>query len=400
MGKKINFKNLVYFLIIIFQISIFLILPGCSSEKKTFEQWDKIEAERMAAIEEDVQYKGKVLEIVSDTEEELEGGLATRTQVLKVKITNGPFKGEIIEVKNSSDARSAYVLTIKEGQGIFLKPEFDEEGNISGAYLTELVRDSYLIIIIILFIIVLVLVGRFKGFKAAIALALTVAAVFFILIPLILKGLNPILISVLIGVAVTCITLLIISGINKKSFAAIIGTSSGILISGTLALIFGSLASLTGFSSEESVMLMYIPQDIDFNYKGLLFAGIILASLGAVMDTGMSVSSSMFEVAKADPTIKKEDLISAGMNIGRDVIGTMSNTLILVYVGSSLPLILLFMAYKIPFMDIINKDMIATEIIQAVSGSIGLILTIPITVFVCAVFYNTGYIRSARHMKK
>ena len=401
MNTKTNFKNLIIYIIIIFLILSFLMLSGCNGEKKrTFEEWKKIEEARIAAIKEDVQYKGKVLEIISDTKEELEGGSATRTQVLKVRITNGPFKDEIIEVKNSSDARSVYNITIKEGQDIFFKLEFDDKGNIAGAYITELVRDSYLIIITILFIIVLILVGRFKGFKAAIALALTIAAVFFILIPLILKGINPVLISVLLGVAITFITLLIIGGINKKSFAAIIGTSLGILIAGVLALIFGSLASLTGFSSEEAVMLMYIPQEIDFNFRGLLFAGIILASLGAVMDMGMSVSSSMLEVSKADKTIKKKDLISAGMNIGRDMIATMSNTLILVYVGSSLPLILLFMAYKIPFIDIINKDMIATEIIQALSGSIGLILTIPITVFVSATFYSLENIRSARHIKR
>ena len=401
MNTKTNFKNSITYIIIIFLILSFLILSGCNGEKKrTFKEWEKVEEARIAAIKEGVQYKGKVLEIISDAEEELKDGSATRTQVLKVRITNGPFKDEIIEVKNSSDARSAYNITIKEGQDIFFKLEFDDKGNIAGAYITELVRDSYLIIITILFIIILILVGRFKGFKAAIALALTIASVFFILIPLILKGINPVLISVLIGVAITFIALLIIGGINKKSFAAIIGTSLGILIAGVLAFIFGSLGSLTGFSSEEAVMLMYIPQEIDFNFRGLLFAGIILASLGAVMDIGMSISSSMLEVSKADTTIKKKDLISAGMNIGRDMIGTMSNTLILVYIGSSLPLVLLFMAYKIPFIDIINKDMIATEIIQALSGSIGLILTIPITVFVSATFYGLGNIRSARHIKR
>jgi len=376
-------------------------LPGCSEEKKrTFEEWEKIEEARIEASKGDVQYKGKVLEIISDKVEEIGAGFSTRTQVLKVKITSGPFRGEIIEVSNSSDTSSAYNITIKKGQGIFFKPEFNDNGDISEAYVTELVRDNYLIIITSLFIVVLILIGRFKGFKAAIALALTISAVFFIIIPLILKGINPVFISVITGIAITFITLLIISGINKKSFAAIIGTSLGILIAGILALVFGSLASLTGFSSEEAVMLMYIPQEIDFNFKGLLFAGIILASLGAVMDIGMSISSSMFEVAKTDPSISKKSLISAGMNIGRDIIGTMSNTLILVYVGSSLPLILLFMAYKIPFIDIINKDMIATEIIQALSGSIGLILAIPITVFVSANFYKLENIRSARYIRK
>ena len=387
------------FCLLVFFIAVsFLTLGGCSSQdKKTFEQWEKIEAQRVAAAEKDEQYKGKVLEIISDTEEELEGGFTARSQVLKVKITSGPFKNEIIEVINSSDARSAYNITLKKGQGIFVKLEFDESGNISGAYVAELVRDNYIIIIVLLFFAILVLIGRLKGLRAAITLAVTVAAVFFILIPLILKGFSPVLISVLLGIAITVMTLLVIGGTNRKSLAAIAGTSLGILIAGALALIFGTIANLTGFSSDEAIMLLYIPQNIDFNFRGLLFAGIILASLGAVMDIGMSISSSMFEVAKADPAIKRKDLVAAGMNVGRDIIGTMSNTLILVYVGSSLPLILLFVAYKIPFLEIINKDMVASEIIRALSGSIGLILTIPLTVFISASLYSIDYMRSARH---
>ena len=113
MNTKTNFKNLIIYIIIIFLILSFLMLSGCNGEKKrTFEEWEKIEEARIAAIKEDVQYKGKVLEIISDAEEELKDGSATRTQVLKVRITNGPFKDEIIEVKNSSDARSAYNITI------------------------------------------------------------------------------------------------------------------------------------------------------------------------------------------------------------------------------------------------------------------------------------------------
>ncbi|MBM3699674.1 MAG: YibE/F family protein [Actinobacteria bacterium] len=396
-----NLKKTIPYLLIFFIAISFLMLGGCSGQgKKTFEQWEKIEAQRIAAVEKDEQYKGKVLEIISDTEEELEGGFITRTQVLKVKITSGPFKNEIIEVLNTSDARSAYNITIKKGQGIFVKLEFDGKGDISGAYVTELVRDNYIIIIVFLFFAILVLIGRLKGLRAAITLAATVAAVFFILIPLILRGFSPVLISVVIGIAITVMTLLVIGGTNRKSLAAIAGTSLGILIAGAFALIFGSVASLTGFSSDEAIMLLYIPQNIDFNFRGLLFAGIILASLGAVMDIGMSISSSMFEIAKADPAIKRKDLVSAGMNVGRDIIGTMSNTLILVYVGSSLPLILLFVAYKIPFIEIINKDMVASEIIRALSGSIGLILAIPLTVFISASLYSIDYMRSARHTKR
>jgi len=393
-------KCLIIFFVVLGLFLSFFTLVSCTGEKRrTFEEWEKIEEERLAASEKDIQYKGKVLEVISDKEEEAVEGFAARTQVLKVRVTSGPFKGETIEVTNTSDARSAYNLTIKEGQGIFFTPELDQEGNITGAYLTEIIRDNYLIIITSLFFAVLILVGRFKGLRAAISLALTAVAVFFILIPLILKGYNPVLISVLVGIGITFITLLIISGANRKSLSAIIGTSTGILIGGILALVFGRLSNLTGLSNDEAIMLMYIPQNIDFDFRGILFAGILLASLGAVMDVSMSISSSMFEVIKTDPTIKKSNLISSGMNIGRDIIGTMSNTLILVYIGSSIPLILLFMAYKIPFVELINKDIMASEVIRALSGSIGLILTIPITVFISASFYNTNYIRSIKHRR-
>lgn len=399
-----HIRNKLKILIILIVVPVLLLsifmLTGCSCEnRRTFEEWEKIEEQRIDAAEKDLQYKGKVLEVISDEKEELEGNYTLRNQVLKVRVTNGPFKGDIIEVTNSIDSTSAYQLVGEEGQGIFFVAEIDREGNIENAYLAEIVRDNYLIVITALFFIILVFVGKLKGIRAAISLALTGAAVVFILIPLILKGYSPVLISVLVGIGVTLVTILIICGINRKSYSAIIGTSAGIIIGGILALILGSLSNLTGLSNDEAVMLMYIPQNIDFDFRGILFSGIILASLGAVMDVGVSISSSMFEVVKANPTIKKNDLISAGMNIGRDIIGTMSNTLILVYIGSSIPLILLFMAYKIPFVELINKDIIASEIIRALSGSIGLILAIPITVFISANFYSLSYVRSARHKR-
>ena len=126
-------------------------------------------------------------------------------------------------------------------------------------------------------------------------------------------------------------------------------------------------------------MLMYIPQDISFDYKGLLFAGILIGALGAAMDVAMSLSSAMFEIRDVDPKIKKGALLKAGMNIGRDMIATMSSTLILAYVGGALQLLLLLMAHEVPLYEIINQDGYASEVVRSFAGSIGLILTIPIT---------------------
>lgn len=383
-------------LLIIFVSALF----GCSGEPRhTIEQWDEIEGQRLSASREELQFKAIILEIVSDQKQDLGGGLESRQQVFKVRITNGPFKGEIIETNNLLETNSIYNIEVNEGDQIFILPEFDSEGNIINSYITETVKDKYLIIITVLFTIILIIIGKFKGVKAAIALAITAVAIVKILLPLILKGYNPILISGALAIAITIITLLIISGINRKTLSTIIGTSTGILIGGTLALLFGKLSNLTGLSSEEARMLAFIPQDISFDYRGILFAGIILASLGAVMDVSMSVSSSMFEIVKADPTIKKNDLISAGMNIGRDIIGTMSNTLILVYIGSALPLMLLFLAYDISFIELVNKDIIASEIIRALSGSIGLIMAIPVSVLISASIFDRKYVMGLKDKK-
>lgn len=391
-------KSRMLFLLLLLLVIFSIFLTSCNNENRyTIEQWEKIEEQRLKEAQEEIQYRGKVLDIISDETQKLEGGLESRLQILEVRITNGAFKNEIIEVENYIDPNSAYNIIVNKGDGIFLITEVDKEGHITVAYVTEIIRDKYLIFLTVAFIITLILVGRFKGLKAAITLALTAIAVVKILLPLILKGYNPILISAVISIGIIIITLTIIGGFNRKTLSTIIGTSGGIFIAGILALIFGNISKLTGLSSEEARILMFIPQEIDFNFRGLLFSGIILASLGAVMDVSMSISSSMFEVIKINPTIKKNDLMSAGMNVGCDIIGTMSNTLILVYIGSSLPLMLLFMAYDISFIEIVNKDMIASEIIRALAGSIGLILAIPITVLVSANLFNREYIRSARH---
>jgi len=373
---------------------ILLILTGCSSEPRhTIAEWDIIQKQRLDSIGKEVQYKAKVLEMVSEEKQDQEGARESTLQVIKVRISNGPFKGEVVEAKNLVEADGVYNIEVSEGDQIFILPEFDSQANIINSYVTDIVRDRYLIIITVLFISILIIIGKLKGARAAITLAITAAAVLKVFLPLVLKGYNPIMLAVALGIVITMVTLLIISGFNRKTWSTIIGTSCGILIGGTLALIFGRLANLTGLSSEEARMLAFIPQEITFDYRGILFAGIILASLGAVMDVSMSISSSMYEIVRADPTIRRHDLISAGMNVGRDIIGTMSNTLILVYIGSSLPLMLLFMAYDLPFIELINKDIIASEVIRALSGSMGLIIAIPVTVFVSAGMFGIKYTR-------
>jgi len=141
----------------------------------------------------------------------------------------------------------------------------------------------------------------------------------------------------------------------------------------------GSAARLTGFGTEEAAMLLYIPQEIQFDFRGLLFSGMIIGALGAVMDVAMSIASAMDEVTLARPRITHDVLLRSGLRVGRNIMGTMSNTLILAYAGGSIPLLLLFAAYGTPMIQIVNFDHIATEVVKAFAGSIGLIAAIPIT---------------------
>ncbi len=304
-------------------------------------------------------------------------------QKIKLEVISGEYKGKIFEIEHGISGNPSFDVIVKNGDKVIIGIEEHEEGNLE-VYIMQHFRQNYILYLVILFILLLIVIGRMKGLKSIITLSLTMIAILKILLPLMLKGMNPILITILVSVGITIFTVFIVSGINNKSIATIIGTSSGVLAAGIIAYIIGNKANLTGFSSEEAVMLMYIPQGIKFDMKGILFSGIIMGALGAVMDVGMSISSSIDEVYNANKDLTREELFSAGMNVGKDVMGTMTNTLILAYTGSSIPLLLVFMAYKTSIQEIINLDVVATEIIRSLAGSIGLVLTIPLTALVAS----------------
>lgn len=299
-------------------------------------------------------------------------------QLVQLEIFTGKYNGEILEIENTQSGNPVYDVPVKEGDKVVLLIEELEGGNIE-VNISDYSRDTYIYFLVVLFLVVLLVIGRFNGFKTIITLGITMIAIFKILLPLILKGYSPIPITVFISALITILSLIIISGVNKKSLSAILGTVSGVVIAGSIAFFIGTQVKLTGLSSEEAMMLLYIPQNINFNFKDLLFSGILLGALGAVMDVSMSIASSIDEINKANYNLSRKNLFLSGMNVGKDIMGTMSNTLILAYTGSSVPLILLFMAYDTSLIKIMNLDIVATEIIRSLAGSIGLVLTIPIT---------------------
>ncbi len=326
----------------------------------------------------------RVTKILSEEElRDSESGFGYPLTLMTVEMTilSGDFEGEVIQSEHIIDYNYAYNVFVEEGDEFLVVIERTEDGALQNAFIVEKARQKYLVWLVVLFVLVMALIGGKKGIRALIALGLTGIAVVKLFLPMILAGRNPILVSLVICIGVIIVSLLLISGWSRKTLTAIIGTSGGLAAAGFLALATGRAAQLTGLGNQEAQMLLFIPQGVPFDFQGILFAAIILGALGAVMDVGMSIASSMWEVSEAKPHITRRELFRAGMNVGQDLMGTMSNTLILAYTGGSMHLLLLFLSYEIPLVEIVNQDMIASEIVRALAGSIGLVLTVPITAF-------------------
>ncbi|MEW5920616.1 MAG: YibE/F family protein [Bacillota bacterium] len=302
---------------------------------------------------------------------------ATLDQEAEVLLTSGPFRGESVFI-SSTYIENDYFLNVylEKGTEIILVASV-EDGVIKEAYLHDIARDRGLYYLLAAFILLLLLVGRMQGLKTVITLVFTGIVIMKVILPLLLLGYEPIPVATFSAIVIIVFTFLIIGGVNAKSFSAILGTVCGVTVAGLLALWVGEISHLTGFNSEEAQMLSFMEQTI--NIRGLLFAGIIIGSLGAVTDVGMSVASAASEISCANPHISPYQLTRAALNVGRDIMGTMSNTLVLAYVGSAMPLLLLLLGYEMEWLKIINLDLIATEFVRGIAGSIGLIVAIPVT---------------------
>jgi uncharacterized membrane protein len=326
-------------------------------------------------------------EVIHSEDRVSEGDYPYEYQQCVVQITSGPFKGEIVDIENVFSENEFYNIRVKAGDPVIL--HIDDYGTMKEVNIADHSRQKLLFGLVSIFLLALVIVGRLKGFKSVITITLTVVLIYKVLLPGMLAGNNPLYLTIGIATIITFATILIISGFHTKSFSAIIGTLFGVIMAGMISIIAGNMVKLTGLSSHEASMLLYLPQEITFNYKDLLFSGILLGALGAVMDVAMSIASSIQEIYNANPTVTSRQLFKSGMTVGQDIMGTMSNTLILAYTGSSIPLLLIFLAYETPSIVMFNMDLIATEIVRSLAGSIGLILTIPITALVSVIFLRS-----------
>jgi uncharacterized membrane protein len=307
--------------------------------------------------------------------------------IFAAKLLTGENKGALVTAVQNSDPDSPYQMRdVRTGDRILLTVNPDEQAEIRWL-MGEYNRSDTLVLLGAAFCLALVLFGGLKGVNTILSLAFTCLAVFAVFIPAILSGLNIYLWSILTCVFITVMTLLIVNGANCKSFCAGVGCLAGVIVAGGLSLLSDRLLRLTGMVDEESLFLKFLREDTVIDLKAIIFAAIILGAVGAIMDVAVSLSSSLLELSEQSRECSRRSLFSSGISIGRDIMGTMANTLVLAYIGSSLSLALLLAAYSSSMLALFNREAIVVEVLQALVGSFGILLTIPLTSAVCAVLY-------------
>ena len=324
--------------------------------------------------------KAKVLQILTDDTQVDEGyeGVLRGTQEIIVEIEEGEKKGETYQVTNYLSA--LYNINCKEGTKIVVRMDERSDGS-QEISVYNYNRESVLVGAIVIFMALLVIIGGKKGLMSLLSLLYTLLNVFFILIPALYFGAPVLQTTIGIIVITNLVCFIMIDGINKKTICAALGTTTGVIAAGIFAYIMGKMSHISGLQTNEAEELLLVCRDYGLTVTNLFTAGILVSALGAVMDVAMSISSSLNELHTLNPSLPSKDLFKSGMNIGRDAMGTMANTLILAFVGSSLNLIIMIYSYNIPLTQLWATDLVAREIIQGISGSIGIIMTVPFVAF-------------------
>lgn len=372
-------KNKIALIISLLLFSLIFINTSCAVIE------EKIEDENIFQNTPAVIIKDNGVENVEEGMDEMSSG---RVQNVVVEVLSGEKRGTQYNASYTVMAKEGEPFeydVLQEGDKVYLT--IDERMEEPMVYISGIQRHNSLIVLAIIFLLAILLVGKKQGLKTILSLVITIGIMFFWALPNIINGVSPLWVAILSSSVITVVSYLLISGFNKKTLAAALGTVGGLLLSAIVVLIFGYFARLSGLN-EESMYLAFLPQGTEFNLVEILFAGIIIGALGACMDMSMSIASALEEIKKENPYANRTSLFRAGMNIGKDVMGTNTNTLILAYVGSSLTILILYMAYGMTFAQIADVEVISEAIIRSLAGSIGLIGVIPLTAFISSFLYS------------
>ncbi|PPA69561.1 YibE/F family protein [Jeotgalibacillus proteolyticus] len=302
------------------------------------------------------------------------------TQHIKAEIKNGYEKGKIVELHNEFSLSKAYDFEFTVGDEVFINLEDNpkETDNLTGT-IADVKRDKYLIVVAWVFIFTLLIVGRKQGLFSILSLAINAMLISYALdIYLAHSHISLLLICGIAAILFTVLSLLLVNGLNEKTYAAIISTLLGTFLSLLITYLVLLLTSERGLRFEE---LQFITRP----YQMVFLAGLFLGSLGAVMDVAITMSSSIFGLYEENKRISIKDLWKSGMEVGKDIMGTMTNILLFAYVSGSIPVLILYFKNQYPLGLTLSLNL-SLEIARALAGGIGIVLTIPIGVYITIFF--------------
>ena len=322
--------------------------------------------------------KARVVDIVEDNE--TESGNKIGNQIVSLELLTGDYKGNTVEAVSSS----SYLYGAHCEVGMRVIAEVNESDD--SLYVTVFSQDRTWILyaIVFLFLVTLCIIGGRQGFNSAIALVFTFVCIVFLFLPMIYRGISPVLAAAAVAVLTTFVTMYLIGGLSSKSITSMIGTVAGVGISAVLAVVFGKIAGISGYNVSDIEQLEYVGQMTNVRIGELLYAGILISALGAVMDVAMSVASTISEIHFRNPQLSRKELFTSGIRVGKDMMGTMSNTLILAFTGSSINTLVFMYVYGYGIVQITNMYSIGIEIIQGIASTMGVILTVPIVSVISA----------------
>ncbi len=332
--------------------------------------------------------RGKVIQILADstTRDSSIDQIWRGDQLMLVKVTTGQYKGETLQVYNY--VGPLYGGPLKVGDGAILTISTYADGTYLGT-VYELDRFVPLAILAGLFLLVTVAVGGKTGAKSLVGLLLTLACLFYILIPALFKGAPPVFTVFLICSYIAVVSLSILGGVRRKTLCAMGGSIAGVALAAAFGLLAQGLLRIDGLRAEDAEALLQVQLDGGaIQVRGLLVAGFLLSALGAVMDVTMGIASSVSEVHEASPELGAKALFRSGMNVGRDMVGTMTNTLILAFLGSSFTLILYLYSMNLQTHQLLSSALVSVEVMAALSSSVGVVLSIPLTALLSALAFG------------
>jgi uncharacterized membrane protein len=304
------------------------------------------------------------------------------TQLVTVELDGGAYDGQQLPAVNYLNAYAN--VDLKTGTRIIVRLDTDDTGATYVASVANYDRCAVLLGLVLVFMALIVLLAGKKGVMALGGLLFTVVCIWFFLIPMLELGAPPIPATVLLVAVTAAVSLLLLNGFTSKTACATAGCVGGVAIAGIAAALAGALTPINGFNMAEAEELVLRAADSGLKISGLLVSGVLISALGAVMDVAMTITSAVFEVHAVNPAADRRALLRSGMNIGRDAMGTMTNTLILAFAGASLNTLVLFRTFNYPYIQIFNSDMMAIELIQGVAGSIGVVMTVPLVAVLSA----------------